>query len=353
MANDAEQRNGDRATLNAVATLAGVSSTTVSLVLAGKGQTRRISGDTHRKVLRAAEELNYAPNLLTRSLRGGRTHILSFYSTYRNRDQKDLYINTLSSSIEAAGGLVAYDILVHCNFDRSPKEIYQFLNGGFADGLILLAPGPNDPLLALLRKSNLPVVFLNRRDPQGQYPSVSDNVELGMRLVADEIASLGHRTVAALGATDATNPDSIARIHFLRTFLAEKGIEIPDHLILPTGDAGVGGALKVVLSSPQKPTLVFCWHDRLAYAFISACESRGISIPHQLSVIGYDGLHWPSRTSHLVSSVKVDFDALALSAVRLLDEVILGSPSAPQHHTLPVSFIRGTSVGATNYAMEP
>ena len=71
-------RQAERTTLQEVATLAGVSISTVSLVLAGKAGHRRISEDTHARVKKAAEELNYAPNLLTRSLRRGRTHVLSF-----------------------------------------------------------------------------------------------------------------------------------------------------------------------------------------------------------------------------------------------------------------------------------
>jgi hypothetical protein len=107
--------------------LANVSATTVSLVLAGKAGNRRISEDTHRRVKKAAEDLNYAPNLLTRSLRRGRTHIFSFFSTFRNREEHDMYMNSMVSAVESAGGQAGYDVLVHCNFKRSPKEIYQFL----------------------------------------------------------------------------------------------------------------------------------------------------------------------------------------------------------------------------------
>src|SRR5579863_8684747 len=147
------ERQTTRTRLHEVASLAGVSVSTVSLVLAGKADRLRISESTRARVRGAAEDLNYAPNLLTRSLRRGRTHVLSFYSTFRLREESDLYMDTLSSAIERAGGEAGYDILVHCNFGRSPKEIYQFLNGGLADGLILFAPQPDDPLLALLHKS--------------------------------------------------------------------------------------------------------------------------------------------------------------------------------------------------------
>lgn len=189
------RRQSGRATLQEVAALASVSATTVSLVLAGKAGHRRISEATHLRVKRAAEELNYAPNLLTRSLRRGRTHIFSFFSTFRNREADDMYMDKMVSAVESAGGQAGYDVLVHCNFKRTPKEIYQFLNGGIAEGLLLFAPRPDDPLLPLLRNTSLPVVIINGRDPEQHYPSVAEDIEQGMQLIADELVRLGHTQI--------------------------------------------------------------------------------------------------------------------------------------------------------------
>src|SRR5580704_6893454 len=111
-------RQAQRTRLLEVANRAGVSVSTASLVLAGKSANRRISEDTRERVRKIAEDLNYAPNLLTRSLRRGRTHILSFYSTFRNREEADVYMDNLSSAVEMAGGQAGYDILVHCHYDR-------------------------------------------------------------------------------------------------------------------------------------------------------------------------------------------------------------------------------------------
>lgn len=339
---------GERATLHAVANLAGVSLSTVSLVLADKASERGISESTHRKVLKAAEELNYAPNLLTRSLKRGRTHVLSFFSSYRNRERNDLYMDKLSAAIETAGGAIGYDILVHCNSKRTPKEIYQFLNGGLADGLLLFAPRADDPLLALLRRSSLPVVILNGEDPLAQYPSVADDTAQGMRLIADRIVAAGHTRVATLVSPVADAPDSRRRVELLRTYLRDRDIDTPERQILAAGKDNVASVVDTLRTDPEPPTAVFCWHDRLAYQFLEACETQGVSVPQDWSVIGYDGIHWPSRTSHIVASVEVDLDALAQAAVQLLDRTILepGLPAA--HHPQPVSFSCGSSLGAAN-----
>ncbi len=342
------EKQNERATLQMVATLAQVSTSTVSLVLAGKASHRRISEDTRARVKKIADDLNYAPNLLTRSLRRGRTNILSFFSTFRHRETDDLYMDKMSSAIETAGGDCGYDILVHCNFNRSPREIYQFLNGGMADGLLLFAPQHDDPLLPLLRNSNLPVVIVNGRDPEGEYPSVADDATLGMRLVADQLLANGHRRIAIFSGRQPEARDAFARAQALQAFLREAGSPIPPEWVLECGSDEATEILAKLMSSSEPPTAIFCWHDRLAYAVLAACDQLGIEVPEQLSIIGYDGLHWPSATRHVASSIQVDFNALALKAVRLLDLYIAGYAGAPLQETLPVAFVPGTSLGPAN-----
>ena len=338
------KRQSGRATLQEVAALASVSATTVSLVLAGKAGHRRISEDTHLRVRKAAEELNYAPNLLTRSLRRGRTHIFSFFSTFRNREEHDMYMDKMVSAVESAGGHAGYDVLVHCNFNRTPKEIYQFLNGGIAEGLLLFAPRPDDPLLPLFRTSSLPIVIINGRDPEHQYPSVAEDMEQGMKLIADELIRFGHRRIAIFLAQDSPSLDALRRVKLLREALLPHGLAVPDESIYPVG-TDAASVLQRIMASPEPPTAIFCWHDRMAYRVLAACEQLGIEVPSQLSVVGYDGIHWPSETSHLAASVKVDLNSLARRAVAILDQYVTGQPETLVEETQPVFFLRATSIG--------
>jgi hypothetical protein len=339
------ERHSSRATLQQVAILANVSATTVSLVLAGKAGNRRISEDTHRRVKKAAEDLNYAPNLLTRSLRRGRTHIFSFFSTFRNREEHDMYMNSMVSAVESAGGQAGYDVLVHCNFKRSPKEIYQFLNGGIAEGLLLFAPRPEDPLLPLLRNSSLPIVIINGRDPEGTYPSVSDDVDRGMKLIAEELIRHGHQEIAVLVADEPITFDAAIRINLLKSHLAPHGVTISDHRIIRAG-TDADGLLTRLCEEPNPPSALFCWHDRLAYRILAAAERIGLQIPEEMSIIGYDGIHWPSKTSHVAASVRVDLNSLARRAVQILDQYLTNPPEILVEDTEPVFFVNGTTLGS-------
>ena len=339
-----ESRPQGRATLQEVAEKAGVSATTASLVLAGKAGRRRISEAAHIRVRKAAEELNYAPNLLVRSLRRGRTHIISFYNSFRQRASRDLYLDNLAAAVEYAGGAFGYDILVHCNFERSTKETYQFLNGGLSDGLLIFAPTENDPLMEQIRRSSLPVVLLNTRDPKGQFPSVADDGEMGMKIVADTLVDLGHRRIAVFKREGPTVRDADRRVRLLRKYLAERGVTIQENFVLEF-EAGQLETVRRVLAHPQPPTAIFCWHDHTAYFALEACAELGVSVPDQVSIVGYDGIRWPSATAHVAASVRVDLELLARRGVRLLDLVIQGYEGPLIEEVLPVAFSPGTTLG--------
>src|SRR5581483_10426873 len=335
--------NKNRPTLGDIARRAGVSVTTASLVLGDKAAKHRIAEETYQRVKQAAAELDYAPNLLVHSLQRGSTHILSFFNGYRHRGAQDLYMDTLSTAIERAGGRYGYDILVNCDFNRTPEEMYRHLNGGVVDGVLFFAPLPNDPLLPFLRASRLPTVLLNARDETGVLPCVKDDVESGMRQVAERLLALGHRRIAVFSENVYASRDTQERIAWLQTFLQKGGVVIPERWILPY-EGDTRASFLALMREPEPPTALFCWRDRIAYYLLEHCEKLGIAVPDQLSVIGYDGLHWPAATRHTAASVKVDLDALADAAIRLLLQTLQGSEPDSVNTLLPVTLMEGTTL---------
>lgn len=345
---DGSHRNGGaRVKLRDVAEKAGVSVTTASLVLTGKGRERRISAEVEDRVREAAVALDYAPNLLVRSLQRGRTHVLSFYSAFRNRRMNDLYMDRLSTGLQVAAGSLGYDILFHCDFRRSADETYRFLNGGRADGLLFFAPAPADPLLPYLRASRLPVVLVNGRGAAG-LSCVEEDMADGLRQVAERLVALGHRRVAALTDVPAGNQDAPARVARLREELNVRGAELDDRHVFATrhsDPASYERALRAVLDAPEGPTALFCWNDLAAYRAAELCDAWSVPVPERLSIVGYDGVRWPAATRHHVVSVAVDLGALAEAAVGLLDQYVHGAAEAPVHHFVPVSLSAGTTLG--------
>jgi len=338
--------NRSRSTLHDVARVAGVSATTVSLVLAGKAGKRRISEDTHRKVQIAASELGYTPSLLHRSMRRGRTHVISLYNAFRNRDWSDLYMDRLSAAVENAGGGLGYDVLVHCNFRRDTKATYEFLNGGLSDGLILFGPASDDPLLPLLRESSLPTVLIGPLDDETSLSTIRDDEETGMRLVAEALIEKGHTQVAAIVQQFGGVIDPMGRLRRLQVELASRGVALPEENVIGWRNSPADALDRLFALSPR-PTALFVWHDRTAYQIVEACEAAGIRVPEELSIIGYDGLIWPSTTGHVVTSVAVALDEVGRAAVSLLDRLIEGE-TGPLSQTISVQLTSGTTLGPPN-----
>ncbi len=344
---DYTQQKKGRATLKDIAKQAGVSVSTASLVLAGKGSERRISANVEKLVREAALQQDYAPNLLVRSIQRGRTHVLCLYNSFQNLERNDIYMDRISSAIERAAGRLHYDVLIHCDFERPVEDIYRALNGGRTDGLIFFGPKDDDPLLELLRNSRLPTVMLNHMDERGVISSVCDDMENGMRLLAAEFIRLGHTRIAAISGSQHT--DALPRINILREELSAKGVHLPEAWIIPVKHYEAERAeevLKMLLAEPDPPTAIFCWHDRLGYLFLEACDRLNILVPQQLSFVGYDCIHWPSTSRHILSSIDVDVDNLAEAAVYLLDEIIQGKLDRPIEQIFPVKLFNGDTLAA-------
>jgi DNA-binding LacI/PurR family transcriptional regulator len=311
-----------RPTLKEVARLAGVSVSTASFVLSGQGEERRISDEVSERVRAAARERGYVPNLLVRSLQRGRTHVLSFYNAFGSRALDDLYMDRVSNVVEFAAGARGYDVLVHCAGRRTADEVYRLLAGGFSDGLLFYGPPENSELLDLLRASRLPTVLFNHADAVGGLAFVADDYRDGMRQVADRLVALGHTRIAAFDGWPGS--DGPARIAALRDALRPHGITLESsrvlavHRGLRTPDEG----LRLLLGASDRPTALFCWHDRLGYETLEACDRLGVRVPNDLSLVGYDGLHWPSTSPHVLASVHVPLAAAAERAVTLLDDLL-------------------------------
>jgi DNA-binding LacI/PurR family transcriptional regulator len=327
-----------RIRLEDVARQAGVSVATASQALSEKSAQYRISADVIQKVRQTAQELDYAPNRLVRSMQGRQSHILSFFNGYRTRTPQDLYMNTLGTALERAAGSRGYDLLVHCDFTRSPQEIYQHLNGGISDAVLFFAPQPDDPLLALLKNSRLTTVLIGGQ-LEGTLPQVLDDAAGGMRQVAEALVARGHRRIGVIH-DDIKNPDFPLRVGLLQRELARLGVALPETSVYTFEK------LLRQLASDDAPTALFCPRDSLAYQLLDLCTEHQLAVPERLSVIGYDGLPWETISGHVAASVKVDIEALAQAAIAQAVARITGESPLPLIQYLPTSLLAGTTLGA-------
>lgn len=337
-----QQGSARRSTLQDIATETGVSVSTVSAVLAGKAVQRRISPDVTARVQENANRRGFSPNRLVRSLQRGRTGIIAFYSAYRNRWRGDLYMDQLTKAVELAAGAHQYDLLTLTHHDRSAEEIYAQVNGGWADGLILFGARNDDPLLPLLERSHLPVVLFESASERGLPCVMADQAD-GLHQLAKVLVATGHRRIASL--IGKWRVDTGGRLPALSEQLIAAGLSSQDLTTYTLNRDKLTDELPLILSGPEPPTALFCWNDHFGYSVLEACDTLGISVPDQLSVVGYDGIHWPSTSRHILTSVVVDLETVAHAAVDLLDARIVGTASDTPRHTVPVTLLPGTTLG--------
>lgn len=336
----------ERITLKEIADLAGVSVSTASAVLANKARERRISDHSVSRVREIARTHDYSPNLLVRSLRKGRTNILSFYSGYGPRDYDDIFLDRVLCELQLAAGESRHELLLHCDYSRPVEATYQMLNGGLSDGLLYYGPQEHNALLGLLRRSSLPTVILNRPDEEGQLPSVAPDYVDGIRQVADLILANGHREIAAVEPELSYARLGVRRSEMLRTELAARGVELRETLTYRAAVPEVTEDLARITSGPNPVTALFCWNDTCGYRILDLCLMLGIDVPRQLSVIGVDGLRWPSRSPLQLTSMYLPLDKIAREAVAILRERIEDPAMDRVVRIIPVTILSGETIAS-------
>lgn len=268
-----------------VARRAGVSVSTVSHVL---NDTRYVSEELRQRVLSAVDELGYQPNALARSLRMKRSHTIGMILP----DNTNPYFAEIARSIEDASHRQGYSAIL-CNTDGDPaKELtyIQVLLEKQVDGIILVSVGGTGAQNALLQNSTA-VVMVDRADPLLYCDSVQvDNVQGGW-LATRHLLDLGHRHIPCLGGPSTVVP-SDGRVLGYRNAMCE----IPEaraHIRVLEGDfhADSGYELtRMLLDESPMPTAIFACNDLMAIGAMRAIQERGLRIPQNISVVGFDDI---------------------------------------------------------------
>jgi DNA-binding LacI/PurR family transcriptional regulator len=273
-----------------VAHHAGVSPTTVSLVLTGQTKAR-IPESTRERVRAVAAELGYVPNSVARSLRTKRTQTIGLVSDQIATTPFAVRMVEAAQDVARSQGYLIF--LVNTGSDPEvQREAVDALVSQHVDGLIYACMWHQvvDP------PTNLPAgtVFLDARPSDGGFPAVVPDEHGGAVAAVQELIRHGHRRIAYLGSGEPPVPiaSGLRRDGYLHALQAA-GIDAdPDlHVEVPiTTAAGGVEAAGALLDLPpeRRPTAIFCFNDRVAMGTYRAARHRGLQIPRDLSVVGYD-----------------------------------------------------------------
>ncbi|MFF9686735.1 LacI family DNA-binding transcriptional regulator [Streptomyces sp. NPDC014623] len=333
----AQQPAPPRPTSRDVARTAGVSQATVSLVLGDKWRGR-VSAATAERVRDSARDLGYRPNHAARSLRLGRTRTaLLVVPALTNEFFARVYTGAAGVAAEHDFGVVLYPSPDGTGPARDPfASARAALDGVIASSMAADA-------LGALRGADLPLVMLDS-DPEDHGAAARVNLDIadGMRQVAGHLLTLGHRRLVHLASAVDTWTFA-ARARALReTVRGTPGAVL--HTVTAPLDvrAGREAAEAVLASSGPSPTAIVCDDDILAAGACKAVRRRGLRVPDDISVTGFDDLALATAVEPELTTVRLPAEQVGEQGMRALLDVLEGRPA--EHRDLPVQLVvRGST----------
>jgi len=314
------------ATIYDIAKAAGVTATTVSYVLSGKGS---ISAATRERVLQYAQELGYRPNLIARSLIKQETHTIGLVIPHITNP----FYAEIAEILERRAYAAGFRTFITNTYEdeRFGKELLDDLASRRVDGIIALPGGIALQALESMNASGLLVVccLWEEEEKQTISPSIEFDFLTGGQLVARHLLESGHRRIGLIvdGIPDG-RVDHHLRFSGCLQVLAEAGIPLePD--LLQWGDSSLQSgklAAERLLALPEPPTAIFATNDQMAIGAINAAWQCGLALPRDLSVVGFDDILMAPFTAPPLTTISIDKDALISSAMSVLMSMIEGKP---------------------------
>lgn len=320
-------RDGARpAVMHDVARLAGVSHQTVSRVLNGHPNVRPATRD---RVAQAIRQLNYRPNALARGLASRRSRTIGVVSFDTRLYGPASTLRAIERAAREAGYTVSLSSYSAADAVSVRKAVGALADQS-VDGVIVIAPSEGGARGVRAIDADLPVVAVEA-GYGGEVPVVSVDQHAGARLATDHLLGLGHRTVWHL-AGPADWLEARERVDGWRASLADAQTAAPRLL---HGDWTLRSGYEAGLALAENPavTAIFAANDHMALGVLHALHERGIRVPDQISVVGFDDIPESEYLIPALTTVAQDFDELGRRGLQLLVDLVDGTPSDDECRT--------------------
>lgn len=321
------------ATIFDVARLAGVSHQTVSRVL---NDMPNVRASTRDRVQQAITQLRYAPSPAARALVTKRSRLVGLVVTAG----VDYGPSSIALHVNEAARRARYSVLTISMLAPDVTEVRQAIESlvrQSVEGIVLVAADRAVVGASYEIESAVPVVTVDAtRSAAGE--SVAIDQQEGARLATEHLVSLGHTAIAHL-AGPATSPDSLERVRGWRSALTAAGLPATG---LAHGDwsPASGYAYGLDLAVDARCTAVFASNDSMALGLVHALGDRGLSVPDDMSVVGFDDLPEAAHYRPPLTTVRQDFEALGSLLVQRLLAAIESDGTAAADHVTPTLVVR-------------
>jgi len=328
-----------RVTITDVARTAGVSVATVSKVI---NDRYGVAVSTSARVQAVIDDLGYESSLVARSLRSHRTNVIGILVA-----EFEPFSTEILKGVSAAISGTGYELLAYSGGGRAGSEIgwekryLSRLSGTLIDGAILVTP------TVVAVRGIVPVVAIDPHTGPTGLPTIdSDNLNGGI-LATGHLLELGHRRIAFLGGR-ADLESARLREEGYRTALGLAGIEVDPALVANGGyrRETAREPAKALLLAHDRPTAIFAANDLSALGVMDAAAELGLSIPGDLSLVGFDNVPESALTTPPLTTVNQPIQRMGSEAILLLTRLLNGQVVENNHIRLPTSLVERGSTSA-------
>jgi LacI family transcriptional regulator len=337
---DADHRS---AGVKDVAARAGVSLGTVSNVL---NRPERVSPGTRRRVEQAMVELGFVRNEAARHLRSGRSRTLAYVML----DAANPFFTDVAAGIEETAEASSFSLYMCNSGNRSDREAgyLAHLVEQRVQGILVTPIDPEAEHLAAVARQGTPVVIVDRTTRNDALCSVAVDDVLGGTLAVEHLLDRGHERLAYVGG-----PESIGQVRDRLQGAREAAMvaDVPEPTVMATAattvrEGRLAGERLLGLSRGKRPTAAFCANDLLALGLLQHVVGRGLRVPADLAIVGYDDIYFAGAAAVPLTSVRQPRHELGRRAAELvLDEAENGEHQHQQIELLPELVARTSTLG--------
>jgi DNA-binding LacI/PurR family transcriptional regulator len=328
-------------TIDELALLSGVSRATVSRVINGGSVSER----TRQKVQAVLDEANYRPNMAARSLASGRSGVVGVVMHIDSHLLfQDPYFAQLMQGMSGALSDVTAGMMLWLGNRSKEETLETILSMSLLDGVIVTAHNLDDPLVDGLLASSVPTVLVGHRkaDRTASYVDV-DNVHAA-DVVTSHLVSIGRRRIGHISGMRRTVHAEDRLIGYRRAMaragLATDGLVVDGDFNAPSGVIGAQALLD------QGVDAIFCANDATAQGALDAIRARGLCVPDDVALAGFDDLEFSAHLDPPLTTVRQGVREQGEEAVNCLIQLIRERDGAPRRVLLPTELvIRQSTVG--------
>lgn len=299
-----------------VAKLAGVSQSAVSRAFTPGAS---VAESTKEKILLAARELSYQPNLMARSLATRRSNIVGLAISYLENPFYAQVVKELSDKLRETGRHI---LLFSMRPDEEAGAALERVLSYQIDALVMTATTASTELALQCQKAGIPIVQINRESRLPGISTVRGQNQIAGELVADFLMAGGHKRFAFIGGTEGSSTGVIRQNAFVG-HLKANGIE---HVKVAYGNytfEGAAAAARTLFGASNPPDAVFCASDYMAFAALDVARREfHLNVPNDVSIVGIDDVPEASHSAYDLTTFSQPAAALVDEAIKIIDTMI-------------------------------